>query len=48
MNRYRDDPKLIRSLMRGGEVHRDVYIDPELFDLEMRALVAHGLGLRGP
>ncbi len=38
MNRYRDDPHLIRSLVRGGEVHRDVYIDPELFDLEMQRL----------
>src|SRR5208283_2737150 len=26
VNRYRDDPDLIRSLVRGCEVHRDVYI----------------------
>ena len=48
MNRYRDDPHVIRSLVRGGEVHRDVYIDPELFDLEMERLVAPAWILRGP
>ena len=38
MTRYRDNPEAIRALVRGGEVHRDVYTDPELFDLEMERL----------
>lgn len=38
MKRYRDDPEAIRSLFRGAEVHRDVYTDPELFELEMERL----------
>ena len=37
-NRFRDDPDAIRGLFRGGEVHRDVYIDEELFELEMERL----------
>ena len=39
MDRYRDDPAAVRALVRDGEVHRDVYIDPEVFDLEMRHLL---------
>jgi phenylpropionate dioxygenase-like ring-hydroxylating dioxygenase large terminal subunit len=38
VTRYRDNPGAIRSLVRGGDVHRDVYINPELFDLEMERL----------
>ena len=38
MTRYRGNPDAIRALVRGGEVHRDVYTDPELFDLEMERL----------
>ena len=37
-NRFRDDPDGIRGLFRGGDVHRDVYIDEELFELEMERL----------
>ena len=35
VNRFHDNPSAIRGLFRGGEVHRDVYIDEELFALEM-------------
>ena len=35
---YRNNPGAIRSLVRGGDVHRDVYLSPELFDLEMERL----------
>ena len=38
MARYRNDPGVIRSLLRPDCVHRDVYIDPELFELEMEEL----------
>ncbi len=38
MSRYRDNPDAIRALVRPCEVHRDVYIDPEVFELEMRHL----------
>jgi benzoate/toluate 1,2-dioxygenase alpha subunit len=33
--RYRDDPDALRALVRPDAVHRDVYIDDEVFDLEM-------------
>ena len=38
MNRYRDDPATLRALVRDDAVHRDVYIDPEIFRLEMERL----------
>jgi benzoate/toluate 1,2-dioxygenase alpha subunit len=38
MTRYRGNSDAIRALVRGGEVHRDVYTDAELFDLEMEQL----------
>jgi benzoate/toluate 1,2-dioxygenase alpha subunit len=38
MQRYRDNPQAIRALVRPASVHRDVYLDPELFDLEMEQL----------
>jgi benzoate/toluate 1,2-dioxygenase subunit alpha len=38
MGRYRDDEATIRALVRPESVHRDVYTDPELFDLEMERL----------
>ncbi len=38
MTQYRDNPNAIRSLVRGCDIHRDVYINPELFDLEMERL----------
>src|SRR3984957_5429259 len=41
MSRYRNDPRAIRALVRPDEIHRDVYVDPELFDLEMEQLWRH-------
>jgi hypothetical protein len=38
MNRYGADPAAIRGLVRPDCVHRDVYRDPELFELEMTRL----------
>jgi benzoate/toluate 1,2-dioxygenase alpha subunit len=38
MSRYRNDPRAIRALVRPDEIHRDAYLDPELFDLEMEQL----------
>ena len=40
MNRYREDPAALRALVRDDAVHRDVYIDPEIFQLEMERLWA--------
>ncbi len=40
MNRYREDPAALRALVRDDAVHRDVYIDPEIFRLEMQRLWA--------
>jgi benzoate/toluate 1,2-dioxygenase alpha subunit len=41
MTRYRGNPQAIRDLIRPTEVHRDVYIDPEVFQLEMEHLFAN-------
>ena len=38
MDRYRGNPDAISALVRDAEVHRDVYTDPEVFDLEMEHL----------
>ncbi|MFZ8985426.1 MAG: aromatic ring-hydroxylating oxygenase subunit alpha [Steroidobacteraceae bacterium] len=38
MSRYRDRPDAVRALVREDQVHRDVYIDPEIFDLETEYL----------
>lgn len=40
MSRYRDNPAAIRALVRDDAVHRDVYLDPEIFALEMQELWA--------
>jgi len=40
MNRYRDDPAAVRALVRDDAVHRDVYIDADIFRLEMERLWA--------
>ena len=39
--RYRDNPDAVRALVRPREVHRDVYIDEEVFQLEMEHLFAN-------
>ena len=33
MSRYRDDPQALAALVEPDRVHRDVYIDPEVFRL---------------
>lgn len=38
MNRYRDNPQAIRELVLPDAVHRDLYLDPELFELEMERI----------
>ena len=41
MSKYRGNPAAVRALVRDTEVHRDVYIDQEVFDLEMEHLFAN-------
>ncbi len=36
--RYRGDREAIRALVQDDQVHRDVYLDPELFEIEMEEL----------
>ncbi len=36
--RYTHNPDAVAALVRDDAVHRDLYIDPEIFDLEMRHL----------
>ena len=38
MSRYRDDQRALDALVQDDRVHRDLYIDPELFQLEMERL----------
>ena len=41
MTRYRGNVEAVRNLVRETEVHRDVYIDDEVFQLEMEHLFAN-------
>jgi benzoate/toluate 1,2-dioxygenase subunit alpha len=41
MSRYRDQPEAIAALVRDMEVHKDCYIDDEVFALEMEHLFAN-------
>ncbi len=41
MSKYRNNPDAVQALVRPGEVHKDLYIDPELFELEMEQLFAN-------
>ena len=41
MTRYTDNPAAIAGLNRGAQVHRDVYVDREVYDLEMKHLFAN-------
>ena len=41
MSRYADNPAAVQALVRPTEVHRDVYVDPEIFALEMKHLFAN-------
>ncbi|PRD43640.1 oxidoreductase [Phyllobacterium phragmitis] len=55
MDRYRGNAKAIRDLVKGYAVHRDTYVDKEIFDLEMENLfpntwvyVGHASQLKNP
>ena len=41
MGHYRANPAAVHGLVRETEVHHDVYIDQEVFDLEMEHLFAN-------
>ena len=41
MGSYRNDPAAIQALVRPDRVHRDLYIDPELFALEQERFFAN-------
>ncbi|HEU0229133.1 MAG TPA: aromatic ring-hydroxylating dioxygenase subunit alpha [Burkholderiaceae bacterium] len=41
MNHYTDNPAAVRALVRPTEVHKDLFIDDEIFDLEMEHLFAN-------
>src|SRR5579863_7190465 len=41
MGHYRTNAAAVRDLVRETEVHRDVYVDQEVFDLEMEHLFAN-------
>ncbi|HOB65665.1 aromatic ring-hydroxylating dioxygenase subunit alpha [Ottowia sp.] len=41
MSKYRNNPEAIQALVRPGEVHKDLYVDAELFELEMERLFAN-------
>ena len=41
MARYRDNPQAVRALMRETEVHKAMFNDPEIFELEMEHLFAN-------
>lgn len=41
MSRYAANPAAVQALIRPTEVHRDVYVDAEIFDLEMKHLFAN-------
>ena len=38
MAKYRDDAAALERLVEADRVHRDVYTDPEVFQLEMERL----------
>src|SRR5918911_3223558 len=55
MGRYREDSNAIARLIEPDRVHRDVYTDPEIFQLEMERLwsrtwiyVGHASQVREP
>ncbi|TAM06877.1 MAG: oxidoreductase, partial [Pusillimonas sp.] len=38
---YRNNPESVRALIRPTEVHKDIFVDDEIFDLEMEHLFAN-------
>ena len=47
MNKYNGNAAAVHGLVRETEVHRDVYVDQEVFDLEMEHLFANTWGYVG-
>jgi benzoate/toluate 1,2-dioxygenase subunit alpha len=41
MTRYANNPAALKALVQPGRVHRDIYIDQEVFQLEMKHLFAN-------
>ena len=41
MGNYRNNPDAVRALVRENEVHRDLFISQEIFELEMEHLYSH-------
>jgi phenylpropionate dioxygenase-like ring-hydroxylating dioxygenase large terminal subunit len=41
MTRYANNPAALKALVQPGRVHRDLYIDPDVFRLEMKHLFAN-------
>lgn len=41
MNHYRNNPTALRQLVRETEIHKDLYIDEDVFQLEMEQLFAN-------
>ncbi len=41
MGKYADNPAAVAALVEPHQVHRDVYVDAEVFDLEMKHLFAN-------
>lgn len=41
MGRYTDNPAAVAALVQPHQVHRDTYVDREIFDLEMKHLFAN-------
>ncbi len=45
---YRNDPARLAGLVQPGRIHRDAYINPEIFDLEMERLWSRSWLFVGP
>ena len=41
MTRYANNPAALKALVQPGRVHRDLYVDQEVFRLEMKHLFAN-------
>ena len=41
MSKYRDNPEAVAALVRDTEIHKDCYVDEDLFRLEMENLFSN-------